>query len=205
MSASSHIGPAPDRSGLGALALGLLDTAVEIQGRLVQRNIARARRRRHEATSGQAIRTLERLHVMSGGEVLTAMELTTHFALSVADVHGVPLDEVERRRTLVLGLMLGGNGRQVIAKGTDRTPRHWARTRIVADVPMQKLHRINRVLGKRWVTKYGTKQGVLVLGQLVPFGIGFAIGGGANALLAGGCVGATRLAFGPAPESWPAG
>ncbi|MFB6893561.1 hypothetical protein ACFCX4_30065 [Kitasatospora sp. NPDC056327] len=52
MSASSHIGPAPDRSGFGALALGLLDGAVEIQGRLVQRNITRARRRRHEATPG---------------------------------------------------------------------------------------------------------------------------------------------------------
>ncbi|MFB6893560.1 hypothetical protein ACFCX4_30060 [Kitasatospora sp. NPDC056327] len=141
---------------------------------------------------------------MSGGEVLTAMELTTLFALSVADVHGVPLDEVERRRTLVLGLMLGGSGRRVIAKGTDRTARHWAR-RIVADVPVQKLHRINRVLGKHWVTKYGTKQGVLVLGKLVPFGIGFAIGGGADALLAGGCVGAGRLAFGPAPKSWPVG
>lgn len=59
------------------------------------------------------------------------------------------------------------------------------------------------VLGKNFITKYGTKQGIIVLGRVAPFGIGAVIGGGANAALAALAVRAARRAFGPAPESWP--
>ncbi|MFI7517479.1 hypothetical protein ACIBVK_28680 [Micromonospora echinofusca] len=51
-------------------------------------------------------------------------------------------------------------------------------------------------LGRNFITKYGAKQGILVLGQAAPFGIGAVIGGGANAALATG--------QGVAPSaSWP--
>ncbi len=42
---------------------------------------------------------------------------------------------------------------------------------------MATLRQINSVLGKNFVTKYGTKQGIIVLGRVAPFG--------------------------PAPQSWP--
>ncbi|WP_284747723.1 hypothetical protein [Amycolatopsis sp. RTGN1] len=67
-------------------------------------------------------------------------------------------------------------------------------------MPAGTLLKVNKVLGKNFVTKYGTKQGIIALGRVVPFGIGAAIGGGANAALA---VRAARRAFGPAPEAWP--
>ena len=44
---------------------------------------------------------------LSAGEALSSLELSTLYVLSVAEVHGVPLDEIERRRTLVLGILLG--------------------------------------------------------------------------------------------------
>jgi hypothetical protein len=59
-------------------------------------------------------------------------------------------------------------------------------------------------LGEHFVTKYGTKQGIIVLGRVAPFGIGAVIGGGANAAIAALTVKAGRRAFGSPPTSWPA-
>ncbi|WP_112276189.1 hypothetical protein [Lentzea terrae] len=70
-------------------------------------------------------------------------------------------------------------------------------------MPTATLKQINKVLGKNFITKYGTKQGIIVLGRAVPFGIGALIGGAANATVATLAVRAARRAFGPAPESWP--
>ncbi|HEX8864703.1 MAG TPA: hypothetical protein VF821_03515 [Lentzea sp.] len=139
---------------------------------------------------------------LSAGEALSSLELSTLYVLSVAEVHGVPLDEIERRRTLVLGILLGESGSKTIGKVAERTGQHWAR-QLVSAVPTATLKQINKVLGKNFITKYGTKQGIIVLGRAVPFGIGAAIGGAANATVATLAVRATRRAFGPAPESWP--
>lgn len=70
-------------------------------------------------------------------------------------------------------------------------------------MPITTLRRINGILGRHFVTKYGTKQGIIVLGRMAPFGIGALIGGGANAALAALAVRAGRRAFGPAPAAWP--
>lgn len=203
------------------------DRALRVHGSMVEKNIARARQRHPDATPAEVIRALERMYrsaltgtgtavgavaavpavgtgtalALSGGEVLSTLELTALFAFSLAQIHGIPLDEIERRRTLVMGIMLGGSGAETIPKIAERTGRHWAK-QIVAKVPASKLLQINRVLGKNFVTKYGTKQGIIVLGRVVPFGIGAVIGGGANLVLAQTAIRASRRAFGPPPEFW---
>ncbi|MGW7443754.1 hypothetical protein [Kitasatospora sp. NPDC054795] len=212
----------------GRRVLDLLDKAIDLQTPLVRKNIARARQRNPEATPEQVIRNLERMYVsalagtgaavggvaaapgvgtgvalaLSAGEVLSSFELSALFALSIAEVHGVPIDELERRRTIVMGIMLGGSGSGTITKVAERTGQHWGR-QVVAKVPVQTLRQINKVLGRNFVTKFGTKQGIIVLGRVAPFGIGAVIGGGANAALAALAVKAGRRAFGPAPTSWP--
>lgn len=77
------------------------------------------------------------------------------------------------------------------------------RRQVVAKVPVETLRPINRILGRNFITKYGTKQGIIVLGRVAPFGIGAVIGGGANAALATLAVRAARRAFGPPTTSWP--
>ncbi|WP_234443515.1 hypothetical protein [Streptomyces sp. NRRL B-24484] len=212
----------------GQRVLDLLDKAIDFQSPLVRKNIARARQRNPEATPAEVIRTLERMYVsaltgtgaavggaaaapgvgtgvalaMSAGEALSSLELSALFALSVAEVHGVPIDELERRRTIVMGIMLGGSGSATISKVAERTGQHWGR-QIVTKVPVETLRQINRILGRNFITKYGTKQGIIVLGRVAPFGIGAVIGGGANAALATLSVRAARRAFGPPPTSWP--
>jgi hypothetical protein len=221
-------GPVPTSSGPGQAVLDLLDKAIGLQTPLVRKNIARARQRNPEATPAEVVGTLEKMYVsaltgtgaavggaaaapgvgtgialaLSAGEALSSLELSALFVLSLAEIHGVPLDEIERRRTLVLGILLGESGSKTIGKVAERTGQHWAR-QLVNAVPMATLKQINKVLGKNFVTKYGTKQGIVVLGRAVPFGIGALIGGAANATMATLAVRAARRAFGPAPESWP--
>jgi hypothetical protein len=222
-------GPVPASSGRGQPVLDLLDKAIGMQTPLVQKNIARARQRNPKATPAEVIRTLERMYVsalastgaavgataaapavgtgvalaLSAGEAFSSLELSTLFVLSVAEVHGVRLDEIERRRTLVMGILLGQSGSSTIVGETaKRTGQHWGR-QLVSKVPMSTLKQINKVLGKNFVTKYGTKQGIIVLGRVAPFGIGAVIGGGANITVATLAVRAARRAFGPAPQSWP--
>ncbi|MFG2087251.1 hypothetical protein [Spirillospora sp. NPDC048824] len=221
-------GPVPAEAVRGQRVLDLLDKAIDIQSPLVRKNIARARQRDPEATPAQVIRNLERMYVsalagtgaavggtaaapgvgtgvalaLSAGEVFSSLELSTLFALSIAEVHGIPIDEIERRRTIVMGIMLGGSGSKTIGKVAERTGQHWGR-QVVAKVPVETLRQINKILGKNFVTKYGTKQGIIVLGRVTPFGIGAVIGGGANAALATLTVRAGRRAFGAPPTSWP--
>ncbi|MET7610859.1 hypothetical protein ABZX97_07090 [Streptomyces seoulensis] len=220
--------PDPAAAAPGQRALALLDKALDAQSPLVRKNMARARQRNPQATPAEVIRSLERKYVsalagtgaavggtaaapgvgtgvalaLSAGEALSSLELSTLFALSLAEVHGIPLDEVERRRTIVMGILLGGKGSETITKVAQRTGQHWGR-QIVAKVPVETLRQINSILGKNFVTKYGTKQGIIVLGRVAPFGIGAVIGGGANAALATLAVRAGRRAFGPPPASWP--
>lgn len=216
----------PDPEEAGKRVLKLLDKAIALQSPLVRKHIARARQRNPEASPAQVIGSLERMYVsaltgtgaavggtaaapgvgtglalaLSAGEALSSLELSALFALSIAEVHGVSIDEIERRRTIVMGIMLGGSGSATISKIAERTGQHWGR-QVVAKVPVETLRQINKVLGKNFVTKYGTKQGIIVLGRVAPFGIGAVIGGGANAANAALTVRAARRAFGPAPTS----
>ncbi|GAA0917311.1 hypothetical protein [Streptomyces thermoalcalitolerans] len=227
MTTDTHNGSVPASDVRGRRVLDLLDKAIDSQSLLVRKNIARARQRNPEASPAQVIRSLERMYVsaltgtgaavggtaaapgvgtgvalaLSAGKALSSLELTALFALALAEVHGVPIDELERRRTIVMGIMLGGTGSTTITKIAGRTGQHWGR-QIVAKVPVETLRQINKVLGKNFITKYGTKQGIVVLGRVAPFGIGAVIGGGANAAMAALAVKASRRAFGPAPESW---
>jgi hypothetical protein len=228
MATGAHDGPVPEAAVRGQRVLDLLDKAIDIQSALVRKNIARARQRNPEATPAQVIRNLERMYVsaltgtgaavggaaaapgvgtgialaLSAGEAFSSLELSALFALSIAEVHGVPIDEIERRRTIVMGIMLGGSGSATIAEAAGRTGQHWGR-QIVGKVPVETLRQINKILGKNFVTKYGTKQGIIVLGRVAPFGIGAVIGGGANAAIGSLTVRAGRRAFGPPPTSWP--
>ncbi|WP_209441432.1 hypothetical protein [Amycolatopsis vancoresmycina] len=178
-------GPMPASSGPGQPVLALLDKAVGVQAPLVRKNIARARQRNPEATPAEVVRTLERMFVsalagtgaavgataaapavgtgvalaLSAGEAFSSLELSVLFVLSVAEVHGVRLDEIERRRTLVMGILLGQSGSStIVGKAAERTGQHWAR-QLVSKVPVSTLNQINSVLGKNFVTKCRRRPG----------------------------------------------
>ena len=110
------------------------------------------------------------------------------------------VDDLERRRTLIMAILLGDGGATFFQKAAGRTAPHWGR-RIVSGIPMSTINSANKVLGHNFITKYGTKQGILVLGRSVPLGLGALNGGAGNAALGRTTITATRTAFNPAPRA----
>lgn len=129
--------------------------------------------------------------VGDGAFFLTA---ATAHVLAVAAVKGIDFDNHERQRALILMVLAGGSASSTIAKAAERTGGHLG-AKAAKAVPLETIKQINRVLGPNFVTRYGTRRGVIVLGKAAPFGVGAAIGGGGNFVMAKGVVKATRKAF----------
>lgn len=140
--------------------------------------------------------------IASTAELGGNLQATAMFVLTLAYIHDVPIDDLEYRRALLTAVLLGNSGTKVIEKVAGRTGPHWAKA-MISGVPRESIRAVNRVLGRNFVTLYGTKEGILVLGKAVPFGLGAAIGGVGNGVMGGLTVRAARKAFGPPPVSWP--
>jgi len=139
---------------------------------------------------------------------LTTVEAASFLGASVlyvlgrAQLHNIDISDLERRRALVLAVILGDTGAATVGKVAARTGSHWAR-KLVEAVPMSSIRQINRLLGRNFVTKYGTRQGIIVLGRAAPFGIGALIGGGLNGAFSQMTILAANRAFGRVPDLWP--
>lgn len=105
--------------------------------------------------------------------------------------------DLDRRRLLFFAALLGDAGAKAVQNASQRVGKHWAK-KIVTAIPTPTIRQLNKVLGHNFITKYGTTQGILVLGRELPFGAG----GAGNYLLARAAIKAARGAFGP-PPSWP--
>jgi hypothetical protein len=140
--------------------------------------------------------------VVNVGEIGAFLEATALFCLALAELHDVQVTDLDRRRLLLYAVLLGDAGSEAVKRASERIGKHWAK-RLVAGISPASLKQVNKILGHNFVTKYGTKQGILVLGREVPFGIGAGLGAGGNYLLARATIKAARGAFGPAPKAWP--
>jgi hypothetical protein len=200
-----------------------LEKALVAQMPLARKNVERLRRVHPDDTPAEMIKRLERYYLSgvtaSGGasgaagvvpgagiptalaDVMVFTEATALFVLSLAEVHGLHPEDIERRKLLVYTVLLGDTAVGALDKMIGRTGPYWAR-QIVGSIPMSAINRVNRVLGPRFVTKYGTKQGVLVLSKQVPLGIGAVLGGGGNHVFGRVTVRSARKIFGASPEGW---
>lgn len=204
-----------------------LDKGIAVQQPTVEKYIVRAKQRKPTATPSEVVRSLELQYLSAvialGGasgasaavpavgtgvglmvnvvEIGAFIETSALFCLAISDVHGVHIEDLERRRTLLMAVLMGNGGSQMVEKMAGKTGPYWAKSFVKA-VPMAKINAVNKVLGPRFITKYGTKQGTLVLARDLPFGIGAAIGAGGNAALGRMTVSGARRAFGPAPPEW---
>lgn len=193
----------------------------------VVRHIEQARRTRPDATPREICDALDRRYLaavtstgaaagaasaapgvstpaglaLAAGDAVGFIAASGLLALAYAEIYGVPIDDLERRRTLILAVMLGDSGSATVSKMAERTGAHWGRV-VVSSIPIESIREINKILGRNFVTKYGTKQGILVLGKAVPFGIGAAIGAGGNLGFGYLTTKAARRAFGPPPPTW---
>ncbi|BCI83281.1 hypothetical protein MTY66_49060 [Mycolicibacterium sp. TY66] len=137
------------------------------------------------------------------GETVVFLEATAVFALAVAEVHGIPVTERERRRALVLAVLVGDEGKHAIGDllGTGRTSGAWLADG-AATVPLPAVSQLNSRLLKFFVKKYTLKRGAIAFGKLLPVGVGAVIGGVGNRLMSKKIIENARAAFGPAPARW---
>ncbi|QTI71314.1 hypothetical protein [Gordonia polyisoprenivorans] len=135
------------------------------------------------------------------GETALFLEASALLALAIAEVHGIGVHESERRKTLVLTVALGEEGLSILGRvvGTQGGAlRRLGR----ASAPSGALAKLNKNLMNRIAKKYALKRAPLVIGRLLPAGIGAVIGGAGNRVLGKRVIANAREAFGPPPQHW---
>jgi F0F1-type ATP synthase membrane subunit c/vacuolar-type H+-ATPase subunit K len=140
----------------------------------------------------------------AAGETAVFLEATAFFALALAVVYGVPAENRERRRALVLAVLVGDDSKHAIAEliGSGRTSGAWL-SEGVASLPMPALSQLNSRLLKYAVKRYTLRRGALLFGKMLPVGIGAVIGAVGNRMVGKKIVRNTRKAFGTPPARWP--
>lgn len=212
-----------------------IDRVLTVQRPVVLAHIRSVRRSRPDATPEQLIRILERRYlaaVTTGGALVGAtsvvpaigtgtalvlssvetagfLEASALFAQSVTEVHGIVVDDPDRARALVMTMVLGTAGSdlvkqlagQVTGSGTGKNA-FWGEM-ITKSLPRTVMGPIADRIKRTFLKRYAVAQGTNVVGRLIPFGIGAVIGGGGNHLLGRQIITTSREGFGPAPATFP--
>jgi hypothetical protein len=207
-----------------------LDRAISVQRPVVVAHVARVRRRHPDATPAELIEILERQYLtavtsggaavgasavipgvgmiaslgLSGAETVGFLEASALFAQSVTEVHGITVEDPERARALVMAMMLGTPGTQLVqqlagqARGGKGRTAFWGEL-VTSSLPKQAVSGIGGKLRNTFIKRFLTRQGTSVLGRAIPFGIGAVVGGLGNHALGRKVVQSSRSAFGPPP------
>jgi hypothetical protein len=140
----------------------------------------------------------------AAAETVAFLEATAFFALALAVVYGVPADHRERRRALVLSVLVGDNSKGAVADliGPGRTSGAWV-SESVAALPLSSMSLLNSRLLKTWVKRYTVRRSALMFGKMLPVGIGVVVGAIGNYLAGKRIVRNARHAFGDPPARWP--
>jgi hypothetical protein len=219
-----------DPSATARMLSHLIETSSRVQAPAIRSYVERLKRANPDATPAALVRKLEKhyltavmasgaavgsaalfpgigtLAAMSAvaGETVVFLEATTVFVLAVAEVYGIPAEHRERRRTLVLSVLVGEDSKHAVADliGPGRTNGAWL-GESAATMPLPALSQLNSRLVKYFVKKYTVKRGALAFGKLLPMGVGAVIGGGGNRMMGKRIVKNAQLACGPPPVRWP--
>ncbi|GAA5199411.1 hypothetical protein [Microbacterium jejuense] len=213
-----------------------LDRVLAIQRPAVLAHLRSIRLRHPHATPVEIVRILERRYLaavttggaavgatavvpgigtgvtlaLSGVETVAFLEATTLFAQSVAEVHGIPVADPDRARTLVLMLMLGQEGVDLVAqlagqaagRGPTRAT-YWGEM-VTKTLPRAAVGPVLDRLKSTFIRQFAARGGASWIGKALPFGIGAAIGGAGNNILGRRVLTGSRRAFGMPPIDLPA-
>ena len=170
-----------------------VERALRAQQPLVTAHIAKIRRKDPDATPATVIEALGRRYQVAvagmgaagGGiaivpavgtvaslatattEAIAALDAAVLYTLAVAEVHKLPVDDVDRRRALVLGIVMGEGGGALMRKVTGGKDR-WAQS-VTEALPLKVLGPVNNTLTRWFVKRYVTRQVALAVGRALPF------------------------------------
>ena len=212
-----------------------IERLLSVQRPLVLAHVRSIRRHHPNASPARVIQILERRYlaaVTGGGAAVGAsavipgvgvgislalsavetggfLETSALFAQSVTEVHGIAVSDPERARTLVMAMMLGTAGsdlvRQFAGQVTGKAPSlsgFWGDL-VTKSLPKAAVGQIADRIKAAFIRRFVTAQGPSILGRAIPFGVGAVIGGTGNHVLGRKVVTSSRLAFGPPPPVFP--
>lgn len=211
------------------------DKLLSVQRPVVLAHLRSIRASKPSATPDEIVRILERRYltaVTTGGALVGAsaalpvvgigtslalsavetggfLEASALFAQSVTELHGIAIDDPDRARTLVMTLILGSAGSELVKQlagevsGTAPARSTFWGELVTKNLPKAAVGKIGDQLKKTFIRKFGVSQGGTIIGRAIPFGIGAVVGGAGNHILGRQIVRGSRDAFGPAPEVFP--
>lgn len=212
-----------------------IDRVLSIQRPLVLAHIRSIRLRNPRATPAEIIRILERRYLaavtaggaavgatavvpgigtgvtlaLSGVETVGFVESTALFAQSVAEVHGIAVSNPDRARALVMTLMLGKEGvdlvTQLAGQAAGRSAgrsAYWGEL-VTKSLPRAAVGPMVDRLKSMFVKQFAARGGASFVGKALPFGVGAAVGGAGNNILGRRVLTTSRRAFGAAPIDLP--
>ncbi|WP_106814284.1 hypothetical protein [Microbacterium timonense] len=230
-----HGGLPPTGSDEHPFTIRALDRVLAIQRPVVLAHLRSIRLRNPDASPAEIVRILERRYLaavttggaavgatavipgigtgvtlaLSGVETVGFLEATTLFAQSVAEVHGIPVADPDRARALVLTLMLGKEGvdlvTQLAGQAAGRGPTraaYWGEM-VTKTLPRAAVGPLVDRLKTAFIHQFAARGGASWLGKALPFGIGAAIGGAGNHILGRRVLVGSRRAFGVPPLTLP--
>jgi hypothetical protein len=214
-----------------------IDTVMAVQRPVVLAHIRSIRRARPNASPAEIIGILERRYLaavttggalvgasaaipavgvgaslaLSGVETAGFLEATALYAQSVTEIHGIAIVDPQRARTLVMTMMLGESGTdlvrqlagQIVGTGPVRS-KFWGEL-VTRSLPAAAVGRIADQLKKTFLKKFAVRSGATLVGRAIPFGIGAIVGGSGNHILGRRVIQSSRSAFGPPPPVFPEG
>ena len=136
------------------------------------------------------------------------LERTALFAQAVAELHGVHVENPEVARSMVMAIMLGEEGSQLMNTVLLQTGKasgvsnRWGT--LLGGKSAGKTFSVERTIRNMFIKRFLTRQSGALLGRALPFGVGAVVGGGANLALGRDVVKSARNAFGDAPAFFPA-
>jgi len=212
-----------------------IDRVLTVQRPVVLAHIRSIRRGRPNASPDEIIRTLERRYLaavttggalvgataavpaigtgtslaLSGVETAGFLEASALFAQSITEVHGIVVDDPDRARALVMTMVLGSAGADLVTQlagqvsGTGAPRSAFWGEMVTKSLPSSVMGPISDRIKKTFLKRFAAAQGTNVVGRLMPFGIGAVIGGSGNHILGRQIVRTARAGFGPAPATFP--
>lgn len=181
-------------------------TPIEIVAKLEKQYVAMVMASGAAVGSAAAFPGIGTLVAMSAvaGETVVFLEATAVYVLALAEVYGIPAEHRERRRALVLAVLVGEDGRHAVMDlvGPGRTSGAWLADG-AASLPLPAVSQLNSRLLKYFVKRYTLKRGAIAFGKLLPVGVGAVVGGVGNRMMGKKIISNSRTAFGPPPQRWP--
>ena len=220
-----------DSPGAAAKVLSqILERGTKVQGPAIKAYIDRLRQHNPAATPADIVKKLEKRYMAAvtasgaavgstaafpgigtlaalsavAGETVVFLETTAVYVLALAEVYGIPADHRERRRALVLAVLVGDESKHAVADliGHGRTDGAWLADG-AATLPLPAVSQLNSRLLRYFVKRYTLRRGAIAFGKLLPVGIGAVVGGVGNRLMGKKIVANARKAFGNPPPRWP--